>query len=43
MSKEDGLTLGTVKIKVEIEPSSILLLAIALTLPILAYQLLKNF
>ena len=38
----EGVTLGTVKVKVELEPSSILLLAIALSLPVLAYQLLKN-
>lgn len=35
-------TLGNVGVIVEIDPSSILLLAIALTLPVLAYQLLKN-
>ncbi len=38
----EGLNLGTVSVKVEIEPSSVLLLAIALTLPVLCYQLLKN-
>jgi hypothetical protein len=37
-----GLKLGTVGVQVEIEPSSILLLAIALTLPVLCYCLLKN-
>ena len=37
-----GLKLGTVGVQVEIEPSSILFLAIALTLPVLCYCLLKN-
>lgn len=39
---ESGMKLGTVGVEVEIEPSSVLLLAVALTLPVLCYCLLKN-
>ena len=38
----EGLNLGTITARVEIEPASVLLLAIALTLPVLCYSLLRN-
>lgn len=39
---DNGLKLGTVGVQVELEPSSVLLLAIALTLPVLCYCLMRN-
>jgi hypothetical protein len=39
---ENGMKLGTVGVMVEIDPASVLLLAVALTLPVLCYCLLKN-